>query len=337
MIDIGICHVQATPSDSYLQMAAELESLGVDRLWIPDQDFNDDPFVMAAHTGLATTSLKIGIGITSPLLRHPMNLARAGASLCRLLGDRFLLGLGTGNVKNVLEPLGQRPAKPLASLSNGFSQTRALLAGESARMAPDKPEVALGEPAPGLPLYIGARGPRTLSFAGTRADGVLIESRAAGTSFADALAHVQAGRDQREPGGTTAPFDIGLWQVISVTDDPGLVYHRHREWIARMIQAGPASAMRLAGVSEASLERLEAARDPEQVAAAAAQLTEEDCAAVVVAGPAAHVAHVLGRAVAQGATSINLVGTSTMEATVETAERLIKDVLPALPDHPKGA
>lgn len=104
-----------------------------------------------------------------------------------------------------------------------------------------------------------------------------------------------------------------------------------------MIQAGPASAMRLAGVSEASLERLEAARDPEQVAAAAAQLTEEDCAAVVVAGPAAHVAHVLGRAVAQGATSINLVGTSTMEATVETAERLIKDVLPALPDHPKGA
>lgn len=337
MIDIGVCHVHATTGEDYVHMATDLESLGVDRLWIPDQDFNDDPFVMAAQTGLATTSLKIGIGITSPLLRPPMNLARAGATLHRLLGKRFLLGLGTGNVANVLTPLGLRPAKPLASLARGFAHVRELLEGESVRMVPDESAVALGDSAPGLPLYVGARGPRTLAFAGQHAGGVLIESRAAGSSFADALAQVQAGRDQRDRVDRSAPFDIGLWQVIAVTDDPGAVFEQHRQWIARMIQAGPASAMRQAGVSEDSLSRLGKARTPEQVTEAATLLTEEDCAAVVIAGPAEHVAAVLDSAVQQGATSINIVGTSTVAATVETAERVITDVLPRLTTPAKRA
>lgn len=337
MIDIGVCHVHATPGEDYVQMATDLESLGVNRLWVPDQDFNDDPFVIAAQTGLATTALKIGIGITSPLQRLPMNLARAGATLHRLLGNRFLLGLGTGNVANVLTPLGLRPAKPLASLARGFAQVRDLLEGENVRMVPDQSGVALGDPAPGLPLYVGARGPRTLSFAGQHADGVLIESRAAGMSFADALAQVQAGRDQRDRAVRSAPFDIGLWQVIAVTDDPGAVFDQHRQWIARMIQAGPASAMQLAGVSEDSLSRLGKAHTPEQVADAAKLLTEDDCAAVVIAGPAEYVATILASAVQQGATSINVVGTSTMEATVETAERVITDVLPRLTTTSKEA
>ena len=331
MISVGICHVHATPSDEYLEMVDELEALGVDRLWIPDQDFADDPFVLAAQTGLATSKLQVGIGITSPLLRHPMNLARSAATLRRLLGNRFLLGLGTGNVKNVLDPLGLRPGRPLAALSAGLSTVSSLLAGESVRFDPELPEVALdGSDGTAPALYVGARGPRTLQLAGSQADGVLIESRAAGESFADAVAHVRSGWDRRGADRAVDGFDMGLWQVVVVTDDPSAVYEKHKTWIARMIQAGPASAMRLAGVSERSIEVLGRAETREELEVAADRLTDEDRAAVVVAGSASDVAGVLGRAVEAGATSINVVGTSDVADTLRTAEALVKDVLPAL-------
>ncbi len=319
-------------------MVRELEALGVDRLWIPDQDFLDDPFILAAHAGLATSTLKIGIGITSPLLRHPMNLARSAATLGRLLGERLLFGMGTGNVKNVLQPLGLQPDKPLAALSSGLSTVNALLAGETTRFGPDLPEVKLGgfgENRP--PVYVGARGPRTLRLAGRQANGVLIESRAAGTSFADAVAQVRAGLAARETDVSVDDFDMGLWQVVSITDDPSAVYETHKVWIARMIQAGPASAMRLAGVSERSIELLGRARTADDIGAAADQLTDDDRAAVVVAGAASRVAGILSHAIENGATSINVVGTSTLQETLSTAERLVKDVLPALPRPQIGA
>lgn len=80
--------------------AALIERLGYDAVWMTDglvnQLANLDPFVALA--GLAAGSERITVGscvIIAPL-RHPAHLAKAAASIDRLSGGRFVLGIGVG-------------------------------------------------------------------------------------------------------------------------------------------------------------------------------------------------------------------------------------------------
>ena len=69
--------------------------------WIDAQ--GQSPFVWSVIGGIAATTerIRLGTGVTCPMIRtHPAVVAHAAATSAAMMGDRFFLGLGTGENLN---------------------------------------------------------------------------------------------------------------------------------------------------------------------------------------------------------------------------------------------
>ncbi len=138
-----------------------------------------DPFPVIAAAATATSDVRLGVGVTDLVRRHPAAIAQTALTLDHVTGGRFLLGIGTGERLN-LEPIGLANDRPLARLAEGLQVIRALF---------DSPEpvsfdgefFTLRDMAMGLrpvggappPVWVAAHRPRGLALVGRSADGWL--------------------------------------------------------------------------------------------------------------------------------------------------------------------
>jgi probable F420-dependent oxidoreductase len=102
----------ALPNDGSPEQITELahraEELGFDGVWVaehvlpptrhPDPSYASeyDPFVLLAHLAAHTSRVRIGTSVLVLPLRNPFVVAKQAASLDRLSGGRFELGVGVG-------------------------------------------------------------------------------------------------------------------------------------------------------------------------------------------------------------------------------------------------
>lgn len=94
------------------------EQLGFDSVWVrdhivfephgefekPDPSFYEALTVLTA-VGAATTTLTLGTGALIPF-RHPVHTALTAATITRMVGDRLILGIGTGNFDSEFAAVG---------------------------------------------------------------------------------------------------------------------------------------------------------------------------------------------------------------------------------------
>ena len=176
------------------RMATGAEAAGWDGMLVVDsQNLAGDAFVGLALAARATTTLRLGTGVTNPATRHPAATAAGIASVHAASGGRAVLGIGRGD--SALAHLGLAPA-PVADLERYLTIVRAYLAGESVpyddlapyHRAGARPVDVLGlagtpedsrlhwlDPSlPPVPVEVAATGPRVLDAAARRADRVLL-------------------------------------------------------------------------------------------------------------------------------------------------------------------
>ena len=189
------------PAAGALEPAARRETQGFDAVWWADHFLHwfpssiwtpdlvpqavtgsnphvwFDPFAVIAAAAGVTDTVKLGVGVTDLVRRHPAVLAQTALTLDHLTRGRFLLGVGSGESLN-LEPVGLDNERPLARLTEGLSVIRNLF---------DTPEpidfdgefTTLREMTLGLrpygaqppPIWVAAHRPRGLALAGRTADG----------------------------------------------------------------------------------------------------------------------------------------------------------------------
>jgi len=104
--------VRYTPSEQpdfaeQIQLARHAEATGFDAVWVRDVPLNGDwypeafghpdPFVMLGAVAAVTKTIALGTAATVLTLRHPLHVAKAAISLQHVSGDRFILGLGSGD------------------------------------------------------------------------------------------------------------------------------------------------------------------------------------------------------------------------------------------------
>ena len=122
--------------------AARAEEVGFDFVSISDHFHpwvraqGHSPFVWSVLGGIAevTSRISVGVGVTCPTVRiHPAIAAHAAATTSLLLGDRFFLGVGTGEALNehVLGDRWPRPEIRLAMLDEAVDIMRRLWTGET--------------------------------------------------------------------------------------------------------------------------------------------------------------------------------------------------------------
>ena len=197
------------------------EAAGLESLWVTERYFHEETFSLLGYLSAVTSRLKLAVGVVNPFTRSPAVVAMASATLDRLCGGRFMLGLGRSERPVIAGRIGINYRRSRATLRETVELVRALLAGEtvSARVGDAVlADVRLAiKPVQGkLPIYLAAIGPKGLRLAGAVADGVLLNAYASLGYVRYAVQEVrtaaaEAGRDPRA-------VDIACMLVVRVTD-----------------------------------------------------------------------------------------------------------------------
>lgn len=178
----GIFPTPAAGSEHQLLELAQLADVhGLELLSVQDHPYQSrhlDAWTLLAVVGARTSQLTVATNVANLPLRQPVVLARAAATLDRLIGGRVELGLGAGAFWDAIVAAGgpRRTAKQsVDALVEAIAVIRSVWAGTgSVRVDGEHYRVhglhAGPAPAHPVPIWVGAYGPRMLRVTGELAD-----------------------------------------------------------------------------------------------------------------------------------------------------------------------
>lgn len=182
-------------------------------------------FVTLCACAAATKTIPIGLGITTPYMRHPTAIALEAAGLDEFSNNRFTLGLGVGAVGVRYLEIDMNAHKPVPVHREAVEIIKGVLSGEAMNYEGDhfKAEIPAVDPSlmrhrPDLPVYIGATGPLMNKLAGRVADGLLLPGLTSSGFVRRAKERLHGGF---EAAGRTPkePFPIGAVILAAVSKD----------------------------------------------------------------------------------------------------------------------
>jgi alkanesulfonate monooxygenase SsuD/methylene tetrahydromethanopterin reductase-like flavin-dependent oxidoreductase (luciferase family) len=156
--------------DELVDAVVAADRAGLDEVWIADEGVMRDPVVVFAAAAERTERVRMGIGITTPALRHPGAIAATAASLDELSGGRVMLGFGVGGGQS-LDPFGLTVDRPVGLIRDALCTARAVLDRRDDVGYVVTPHAA---PARAVPLYVASRGEQINRLASRSADGVFL-------------------------------------------------------------------------------------------------------------------------------------------------------------------
>ena len=199
------------------------EDAGLDSVWVTERYFHEETFSLLGYLAAVTQRPKLGLAVANPYTRSPALLAMASATLDRLSGGRFVLGLGRSDRSVIEGRMGIPYGDPRAALEEAVRVVRDLTSGRTVtrrggRSTMDGVMLAVSPVQQGLPIYLGATGPRALRLAGTVADGVLLNAYSPVEYVRYAVGEVRDAA--KKAGRDPASVDVACMLVTRPTDSP---------------------------------------------------------------------------------------------------------------------
>ena len=170
MTEIGVV-MEPVPQCS-AEMASLIEDMGFDMVLCPDtQNLSADPYGQLALIANATTTLKMGTGVTHPVTRAAAVTASAMASLQEESGGRAICGIGRGD--SAAAHIGKRQATT-EELRNCVLTIKQYLRGEAIDVGDMQSPIRWIDPEiiKPVPIDIACTGPKTIAMACDVADRV---------------------------------------------------------------------------------------------------------------------------------------------------------------------
>jgi alkanesulfonate monooxygenase SsuD/methylene tetrahydromethanopterin reductase-like flavin-dependent oxidoreductase (luciferase family) len=172
----------ADPPGRSVEVAVAAERAGFDYVTVQDHPYQarfDDTWTLLSWMAARTERVALLPNVANLALRPPAVLAKAAATLDRLSGGRFALGLGAGGFPDAIAAMGgprRRPADSLGALREAIAVIRAMWSTERAVRIPGAYYQLAGVhpgPPPTHPIgiWLGVYGPRALTLLGEVADG----------------------------------------------------------------------------------------------------------------------------------------------------------------------
>jgi 5,10-methylenetetrahydromethanopterin reductase len=169
-VNVGIWLYPNAPVRDLVDAVVAADRAGVDEIWIADEGVAREPIVIFSAAASLTTRVRMGVGITSPALRHPGAIASSVATLDELNGGRTMLGFGVGGHES-LGPFGITVDKPVALVRDAIRMSRAVLHGSTIDSYEPPAHAA---PPRDVPIYVGAKGEQLNRLASREADGAFL-------------------------------------------------------------------------------------------------------------------------------------------------------------------
>ncbi len=192
--------------------------------WVDDASASGYAFSTIGAMARATERVQIATGVTTPLFRyHPAVVAQAAATMDRLSGGRFHLGVGTG--ENLNEgPLGYpfpKYAERALRMREALQIMRRLLDGEKLDFDGDfyqTHSACLYSPPFGpVPIWLAAGGPKSAGLAAELADGIITSVKVPADTFEKVIDPARAAT--AAGGRSPLPVMASRWSVRADNDD----------------------------------------------------------------------------------------------------------------------
>jgi G6PDH family F420-dependent oxidoreductase len=224
-------HEQWHPEE-LLEHARLADQVGFDMLvvsehfhpWVDDSGAAGFAWATIGAMAAVTSRVEFATGVTTPLFRfHPGVVAQAAATIDRLSGGRFNLGVGTG--ENINEgPLGyQFPgyAERAARMGEALEIMRRMLDGEKLTFPGEyyqTDRAKLYSPPIGrVPIWLAAGGPKSAALAARQADGIVTSVKDPAVTIERVL---DPARRAAEDAGRPAPQILATrWSVLAGSED----------------------------------------------------------------------------------------------------------------------
>jgi 5,10-methylenetetrahydromethanopterin reductase len=241
------------PLQRTLDGAVLAEHLGFDACWLGEDFFYHGGIATAVAVADRTERIAIGLGVLSPLPRHPALTAMEVATLDEIAQGRLVLGIGSG-VPAWMRQMRLMPKSPLSAMREGVELSRRLLAGESVTTAGtcftlDQVKLGFTPYRAQMPIYLGVEGPKGMQLSGEVADGTVISILAGPSYVRWAREHIATG--QARVARTDDAHKVVVYVIISIDHDGQVARNAVRRTIAEYVGVGgPNFLTRLAGVPE---------------------------------------------------------------------------------------
>ena len=267
---------------------ARAEAWGYDLAWVPDQGFMQDPFVALSYLTTRTQKIALGVGVTNPFQRHPIQIARAAAALADLRSGDFILGLGAGEKQRIRDRVGAPKGAFIETISETMRVLRDLFDGKRVTVANDVftlDDVALEiSTPPSIPIFLATTHPDAFRAAGAHADGVIVGDVADPDVMTQIISWIGEGAAQQ--GRNPNEVSVLAWCATIVTEDRHTVIEQlRRPVIGSAINGMHRQTRCLMGVDQSYFPTIRAAKFDPQVALPDQAIPDDMVDRFAIAGP----------------------------------------------------
>jgi alkanesulfonate monooxygenase SsuD/methylene tetrahydromethanopterin reductase-like flavin-dependent oxidoreductase (luciferase family) len=177
MTILGAIFLPQNPPERLREVARVADEAGLEELWLWEDSFFNSGVAAAAAALAWTDNLRVGIGLLPVPYRNVALTAMEIATMCRLFGDRALVGIGHG-MQDWMAQAGVRVDSPMTLLREHVTALQALLRGETVTTTGryvnlDRVELAWPPDSP-PDVYVGAISHKTLQLSGELAQGTIL-------------------------------------------------------------------------------------------------------------------------------------------------------------------
>ncbi len=275
--------------------AANAEALGYDSMWMHESLFQRDIVTYLSSMAAATKNLRVGSGAMNTFTRHPVTAAATFATLSELSGGRVVLGLGLGSFPTIplighqIFPV--EKTRPLRRVKEYVQVVKKVWSGEKVEFDGEFFKVhnlTLGfQLKTRIPLFIASLSPKTLAYAATAADGVIL-SPAFNTAWGTGrlIEHVKKGEAKK--GGVV---ERASYMMASLDPDPEKARQVMRDYYFFVYQLAEVVRQEVLvpyGMSEETLRPMKEAWKKGDVAGAKKLIPEEAIEALTISGRGDH-------------------------------------------------
>jgi 5,10-methylenetetrahydromethanopterin reductase len=327
-VRIGLCMSGNIPMREVITSARTAEAGGWDSIWLGEDYFYRGGVTMAAAVAMETRRIDIGLGIMTPLPRHPALMAMEIAALQELSGGRIIPGIGAG-VGAWMRQMGFDYSSPLTIMREGIDLTRQLLSGATVTTKGQVfslDAVKLHFPTAATPILLGGVGPKALRLAGEVADGTVLSVLAGPEYVRWACERIHEGQEFSERGDKPHLVVAYLFLALARTREEArdLV----RPIVTEYVSAGGVNPLsRAAGMPDELVNELHAEYLSGRVPVD--RLGDDIVDQVAAAGPGSHCAQWIADLGAAGADVVAVMPVPLDDAS-DAVRRIGEEVLPLL-------
>ncbi len=95
-LGIGLHWIEGTEYPDLVSEIEEIDRLGYDQIWVSNEKFFHDMYIVATVAAEHSSRASIGTFIADPYTHYPALMAMSIATLDKISGGRAMLGIGAG-------------------------------------------------------------------------------------------------------------------------------------------------------------------------------------------------------------------------------------------------